>query len=346
MINKDKLDELFGSLDKSMPVAILNHSYPDPDSLGASAGIALLLKDAYGLNSRTYSGGSITHPQNKTIKNILHVSVEDIANFNPDKVSAVVVVDTDLVGTGLSGKVKEVTLRIDHHLMSREERPAKLSDIRIAGSACSIVWQYLDEMGIKLEEYPIICTALIVGIMTDTFNFTSQDSGDLDIDAFRSLIRFADKNLMAKINNYPLPKVAFEVEAKVFKDKEINNGILFSYAGNLSQNRDLIATIASKFIRIDCVEFVCIVGLVNNDLVVSVRSEDSRTDVDALIANIFGRQFGGGKEGSGGASFPLGRGIELIDDKKIREAAINEIVNGFRQRLFEVLGENIDNKET
>ena len=343
-VDKQKMNEIFGSLDIDKPVAILTHSYPDPDSIGSSAGMALLLKDVYGLSSKAFHLGSISHPQNKTLKNVLHIQLEDAKNFKADNVSATIVLDTDLLGTGLKDVINSADLRIDHHLMSRDE-VVKLSDVRIVGAASSIVWEYLKEFGINLDDNHAIATAMAIGIITDTATFTSQNTDALDIDAFRALIQFADKQLMNKILQYPLPRYTFDVEMKGYKDKEINNTTMFTYIQDVSSHRDSIATVADRFIRIDGIDSVMVVGLVNNDLVISVRSDDARIDVDSLIVSIFGRQFGGGKEGCGGASFPLGAGIALIADKKIRESAINEIVSGFKHKLFEVLGETKDEKE-
>lgn len=343
-IDKNKMNEIFGKLDKDKPVAILTHGFPDPDSIGSSAGMALLLKEVYGLSSKAYHLGSISHPQNKTLKNVLHIQLEDAKNFKPGSASAIVVLDTDLMGTGLKDIIGTADLRIDHHLMSRDE-VVKLSDVRVVGAASSIVWEYLKEFGIDLNENRTIATAMAIGIITDTNTFTSQNTEALDIDAFRALIQFADKTLMTKILQYPLPKYTFDVEMLAYKEKEVKNTTLFTYIRDVSQHRDSIATVADRFIRIDGIDSVMVAGLVGNDLVFSVRSDDARIDVDSLIVSIFGRQYGGGKEGCGGATFPLGMGIALIADKKIRESAINEIVNGFKNKLFEVLGETKDEKE-
>ena len=352
-INKEKMNEIFGSLNKSSQVSILVHGYPDPDALGSAAGFATLLKEVYGLNSKIFHFGAITHPQNKTLKNILHISLEDVKNFNLANTSSVVVLDTDLTGTGLKDKVKTVDVRIDHHDMDRDNA-ATLSDVRIIGSTCSIVWEYLAAFDVDLTKHVEVATALVLGIKTDTNDFTSENTTDADIDAFRLLLPVADKALMARINKYPLPKYYFETEARAFKDIKQMNTTVVSYVGDVSQHRDIIATIADRFLRIDGVETVMIMGLVDNSIVVSIRTEDSRVEINELIARIFGKENGGGKGYSGGATFNLGQGFSLLSDKKVRDAAICEIVNNFKQALFEAVGENteedkarrIDDKET
>jgi len=343
-VNKDKMNEIFGKLNKNSVVSILLHGFPDPDALGSAAGFALLLKETYGLSSKIFHFGAITHPQNKSLKNILHIHLEDIKNFDIDSASSIVVLDTDLTGSGLKDKVKEVDVRIDHHDMDRDKQP-KLSDVRVVGSTCSIVWEYLAAFGIDLRKHVEIATALVLGITTDTAEFTSENTTNEDIEAFRLLLPIADKSLMAKINKYPLPKYYFEIEARAFKDKEQKNTILVSCVGDVSQHRDIIATIADRFIRVDGVETVMITGIVDNCIVASLRTDDSRVEINELISRIFGKENGGGKGYSGGATFNLGSGFSMLTDKKVRDSAVAEIINTFKNKLFEVLGEKSEDEK-
>jgi nanoRNase/pAp phosphatase (c-di-AMP/oligoRNAs hydrolase) len=343
-VDKQKMNEIFGSLDKDKPVAICLHLYPDPDAISSAAGFAVLLKDVYGLSSKIYHKGAVSHPQNKTLKNILHIRMEDAESLDINKVSAVVVLDSDIINTGLKDEVETVNVRIDHHFNDRDCN-CLLSDVRVIGATATIIFEYLTAFGIDLTKYVEMCTGLIFGIKTDTLDFTSENTTAEDIEAFRLLLPIADKTLMAKINKYPLSEIHFEIETKAFAEREQKGTVLASYVGDVSGgHRDVIATIADSFIRLDSVETVMIVGVVDESLVVSLRNDDSRLDLNEVIAKVFGKENGGAKGYSGGAMFNLGP-INLISDKKIRESAINEIVSGFKHKLFEVLGETKDEKE-
>ena len=81
-------------------------------------------------------------------------------------------------------------------------------------------------------------------------------------------------------------------------------------------------------------------GVVGNHIVVSVRSDDSRIDVDDFCANIFGRGNAGGKEGSGGAKFPLGAAYELIVNEEMKESVKQEVVLQLKDNIFNELGEH------
>lgn len=344
-VNKNKMDEIFGSISSEEMVAILIHPSPDPDCLGAAPGFAVLLKEVYGIGSKIFHLGEISHPQNRSIKNVLHIQLEDGRDFNPDDFSAVVVLDTDLDGTGLKSDKLNVDVRIDHHITERGNG-AKLRDVRTVGSTCSIVWDYLRAFNIGLDEYKDEATAMVLGIKTDTLDFTRADTSDLDLEAYRSLLPLVDKNSLAKVINYPLPKSLFETEARAFRDRKVRGTTLVSFIGDVTpHNRDIIPTIADRFSRIDGVSTAIIMGLIENDITVSVRSDDARVDVHDLCVGAFGKENAGGKDGSGGARFYLGPAFELIEDRDIREKVRNEVVSQLTEKIFEALGEHKTEEE-
>jgi nanoRNase/pAp phosphatase (c-di-AMP/oligoRNAs hydrolase) len=345
-VNKEKMNEIFGNIEKTSIVGILVHPSPDPDALGAAAGFSILLKKTYGLNSKIFYLGTISHPQNKSLKNVLHILLEDGKGFDPESVGAIVVLDTDLVGTGLKDdRLIKADIRIDHHTMNRDEEVI-LKDVRLVGSTCSIVWEYLKEFNIELNEFADAATAMVLGIKTDTQDFTMANTTELDMEAFRALLPYADKTSLAKVTKFPLPKYYFETETRAFKEKDIKNTTLITFVGEVTpHNRDVIPTIADRFVRMDGISTAIIMGIIDNSVVASIRSTDSRVDVDDLCSNTFGRAHAGGKEGSGGASFPLGKGFEFLEGKKTREAAVEEVINHIKVKLFEVLGEKTEEEE-
>lgn len=346
MMDKTKLNEIFGKLDKTGVVAILIHPSPDPDALGSAAGFSVLLKKVFGLNSKILYTGTISHPQNKSLKNVLHIPLEDGRKIDKETFSSIVVLDTDLVGTGMvdAGELNQIEadVRIDHHSIARGN-VAEYEDVRVVGSTCSIVWEYLREFGVALEDHPDCATAMVIGIKTDTLDFTSTNTTDLDMEAFRSLLPFVDKVLLSKVMKYPMPKYYFETEIKAFKDKEVRNTTLISFVGEVNaHNRDVIPTIADRFMRMDGITTTAIMGVIDGMIVASVRSVDSRVDVCDMCANVFGREYSGGKDGSGGARFPLGFGFGLIEDEAAKQTAMNEIFLRLKNKIFEALGERLE----
>ena len=340
-VDKEKMNEIFSGLDRDSVVGILMHPSPDPDCLGSAAGMSVLIKEIYGLNSKIFHFGEVSHPQNKSLKNVLHIMLEDGNDFDPKNCAATILVDTDLQSSGFKSETfTKVDVRLDHHAMDRNNG-SNLTDVRPIGATCSIVWDYLKEFGVSLEEHSDAATAMVIGIKTDTLDFTSSNTSKLDMEAFRGLLPFVDKISLAKVTKYPLPKMVFEIEAKAYKNKEIINTTLVSFVGDVTaHNRDIIPTIADRFSRMDGISTAVILGVIDNHVIASVRSDDARVDVNDLCVNTFGKSHAGGKEGSGGARFPLGAAYELLGDKEIKEKVKEEVVSQLKLRIFEELGEH------
>lgn len=333
-----KFEEFFSVLKEDDEVAILTHHYPDPDCIGAAAGMSFLLQQKFGLSSKIFHHGEISHPQNKAMKNVLNISLANAEDFDRTNFAAFIVVDTDFSSTGFkTDKFDKVDMRIDHHQMDREDKP-QLFDVRPVGSTCAIVWDYIQRFEINLQESPAIATAMVLGIKTDTHDFTSVTSSELDMEAYRSLLPFIDRVALAKVMNYPLPREMFELESVAYRAKEIQGTVLCSYVGELSNgNRDIVSTLADRFFRMAGVNTVVIFAVIDNFLQASVRSDDSTVNVNDLCIKVFGKDYSGAKKGSGGARVPVDA-LSYISDGEVRAAAIREIVANFQHRVFNLLG--------
>lgn len=342
---REKMDNIFGKLPKNAQVAVLMQPSPDPDCLGAAAGFSLLLKETYGVQTYWAHQGEISHPQNRSMINILrlgtHTHKLSAEDFAKKEFAVVVVLDTDLTNTGYKNdKLVKPNVRIDHHDLTRDEE-ADLNDVRTIGATCSIVWEYLKSFDIPIKEHADIATALVLGIKTDTADFSSDNTTDLDFEAFRALIPHVDKDALAKINKYPIPKAVFEAEAEALKSMVEKGSVLVSSVGTVSAHkRDMIPIIADRFIRLDNINTVVILGIVDNCLEASVRSTDSRHNVTELCAEVFGEKYGGGKEGSGGAKIPLGLAASMVKSEDARKNMEHEIANNIANRVFDSLGED------
>lgn len=348
IIDKIKMDAIFGKdnessdIDLTKPVAILLQHSPDPDCLGAARGFAALLQSAYNLSSKIYHYGEVSHPQNRSMINVLHIDLCNGDDFNTDDHCRVIVLDTDLSSTGFTKRgIQSVDVRIDHHSMDRDADPL-LKDVRLTvGSTCSIVWQYLKEFNVDLKEHADVATALVLGIKTDTSDFTSPNTSELDMEAFRNLLPYVDKTALAKLTKYMLPKIQFEIESKAFAAKEIRETVLVSFIGETNEhNRDVISTIADRFARMDGISTVVVLGVIDSHLIASIRSDDTRVNLSKFVSEVFGKKFGGAKEGAGGARVPLGPAFEFITNVEVKEKVMDEIVAALKEKMFQFLGDN------
>ena len=330
-INKEKLKDVIDQIEEGT-IAILLHRTPDSDAMGSGIGWKLLLSEVFERSSEIYYHGQISHPQNKAMKNVLHIPVKESSEL--DSPVGVVLVDSVMANSGFD---LEADIRIDHHC--KDKNGATYCDIRPVGSCCSIVWSYLKEYEINLEEHSEVATALVLGIETDTQGFTTSNTTDLDYEAYGHLLPYINKADLAKVKRFTLPKIQYEKEKIAYENLEIQGSIATSFIGEVNEhNRDVIPQIADKFSRMEAVSTVVVLGVIDNYLVASVRSEDIRHDVATLCTKAFGKDFSGAKEGSGGARVPLGIGFDLMEPE-FKTQAIEEAIKGFRTRILEALGE-------
>lgn len=338
--NYDKLDAFCKSLNKKKPIAILLQNNPDPDCIGAAAGFSLLVKEKYGFKCSTFYKGEISHPQNKSMVNVLGIEMQKVEDLDITKYNAFIVLDTDLQSTGFAKEgLLAPHIRIDHHDM-RPTEAIILDDIRPVGSTCSIVWEYLKLAQIDMTPHTDVITALILGIKTDTLEFSTENTSDLDYEAFRALIPCVDRDKLAKLTKYVLPQSLFEHESIAYGNHIIKNSVLITSVGHISPlRRDDIPMVADRFSRMDAISTVIVLGFIEDSMVASVRSEDSRINVYDLCCALFGKDCCGAKAGSGGAKVSLGIMSKMINGEDLKSAVEKSMLEHIANKVFLYLGE-------
>jgi nanoRNase/pAp phosphatase (c-di-AMP/oligoRNAs hydrolase) len=292
-------------------IAIGLHYTPDPDAIASGLGLAKVLTHLNPeINTTILYTGEISHVQNRTMVNVLNIplvkmdEIDDITSFD-----AYCTVDC----TPERSFPKEITnclITIDHHKNSTKK--SDIIDIRHVGSTSSIIWEYMDELGIKLDEGEdddsILATALVLGIKTDTQNLVSENTTDLEYKATQSLMPIVNKQHLASIEDYPIPSYFFDLRSRLDNKENIfSEGSLFiGGLGYISTSRrDVIPAMADERKRMEGVETAIIFAIVDDHVEVSVRSQSVSVDVNGLCQKIFGKEHGGGKSGAGAAKVPM-----------------------------------------
>ena len=75
----DLFADAVNGLSKGGKVAIFTQDNPDPDAIGSAHGLAWLIKKLNSSVSTTiFYGGEISHPQNRTLVNLLNISMKKV----------------------------------------------------------------------------------------------------------------------------------------------------------------------------------------------------------------------------------------------------------------------------
>lgn len=318
---------------KGSKVRIVMHASPDPDAVGSAMGFQSILKQNNIESSMAYSG-EISHPQNKTIVNILSVPITKNSAKNGN-------IDVCVDCTERNSIAEDPLLVIDHHRIESEAK-YKIIDSNY-GANSTIIWEIMREMDLINKDEVDTHTALLLGVRTDTNDLISETMSKNDFVAYQELLELADKDKLQKVMNYPLPRYLYNKRMALHEEgnSQEANGVFVGGIGFVpEEQRDVIAILAEEYTRMESVQTAVIFAITGKrQLEVSVRTHLVSLDVNQMMQDLFGG-FGGGKSNAGGAKIPLNFYIDL-DDK-----SADQFWKVTRKHMFRnVLKENWNNSE-
>ncbi|MFW6173560.1 MAG: DHH family phosphoesterase [Elusimicrobiota bacterium] len=304
-----KFDEIL-SADKETHVVI--HNFPDPDAIASAMGIIQMIKHLGHKPGNIYYTGEVSHPQNKSMVTLLNANLINYEDDPFEDGSEVILVDTNNVGEEsnqplIDPKSVKVVAIIDHH-KGKHPRGAKI-DSRHVGASASIVWEYLKKANFDFdsEEGKILATALVTGIFTDTQSLMSDNIATLDFEAYQVLLRSVDKQKLKSIMNYPLPTYLFELRQRAFlkENQIVEESVMVAGIGIINPSkRDALPIIADELLRMNGISTAIVFAIIGDMIDISVRSSDITMDVAKFVQSVFHN--GGGKQGAGRSTIPLG----------------------------------------
>lgn len=283
-------------------IGIYIHRNPDPDAIGSALGLQWLLSKLE-KPSTIYYGGEINHPMNRALVNILGIHMKPYQESTTG-------ICVDCTPATLEGDFNIVAV-IDHHRNSVDFSHLPFVDIRQIGSSASMVYSYITASSYSLnrEEDQKVILSLLLGIKTDTRDLLSDTVDNLDYEAHQALTNLADSKMLASILDYPLPRYFYDLKSRAYsKDNHTHSGGLFTtYLGivNASQS-DALAIIADEMVRMDGVSTAVIGAIIEDHVVVSLRTSNVSLDASKLVKRVFGEEYAGGRVGVAAAKMPLG----------------------------------------
>lgn len=310
--------------------AIFTHANPDPDALGSMMALAWLLERAFGIEVDCFYYGEISHPQNKAMCNLLEPQLRKVeGEYNPAEYQIHILVDTIPANAGVAGHKVDFDMCIDHHKDLPNGGYNGLVIHMKTGSCCSIIFKLIEcfckdhWFEDESDNDSKVATALIVGIMTDTDNMGSDDSTDLEFDAYKKLFPYRNSNFLKQILNFKWSKFWIDKMAEAVQNAFINDeGYAIVGLGLIPEkDRDLISEIASNMVSWASVETAVAFAVVGGDrLEGSVRSQNTTLQVSEFCKKLGGRHgIGGGKQGKGAYRYSLaGVSIDPDEDENLK----------------------------
>lgn len=297
-------------------IVIVSHDNPDPDAIAAGWAVHLLVQEKLGKPVRLVAGGAIIRAENRHMLRLLKPPIELVREVPATERLGVVLVDCGSSGQNhlFAQQAYTPDAVIDHHLGEggRQRRKVKFEDVRKqAAASASIAASYLREQGV--EPSAELATALVYALRSETRGAETTYSR-LDRTVFFWLSRFFDPARLAEIENAPL-------SPEYFADLTLALQSTFIYGDTAlcllpqASGAEIVGEVADLLIRCEGLGRVLCGAVVQDDIVLSVRTERNGEDAAALVcATLQGLGHGGGHRHRAGGKIPgRGRGAAWIE---------------------------------
>lgn len=310
MTNTERLNRFLNLFSGSSRVLVVINA--DPDAIGSAMAVKRLLWRKVPDVVITYFN-KITRPDNLEMIEHTDAGLVPLDEIDKTEFDVFVVVDSQPDHNKHFSEF-EFDAIIDHHPLSCDK--AAFVDIRPEyGSCCTMLCEYLKAK--KVKPSAKLAAAMMLGIKTDTLDFTRQTSLK-DIKAFQYLYRFADKNIVTKVERAVLNQEDLDFLGEAIRGRIIFHNRVFYHAGNIEKPDELVM-VADFFLTLANINWSIISGVYQDKLIIVVRNDGLRKGAGRTVQEAFSSL------GSGGGHKTMARAE--LDIKLVRKevGAANKI---------------------
>ncbi|UCE86637.1 MAG: DHH family phosphoesterase [Deltaproteobacteria bacterium] len=306
-------------LEKRARVGILLQPDPDPDGIACGYALRALLGRKRS-TAPLVSFGEVHRPENRAMVQALDIEVRTIGPSDLDEFDGIALVDVQptVFGDNMPARVRSIDVVIDHH-PERAGYDAVMADIRPSyGATATILTGYLRAAGIEIG--PKLGTALLYGIKSDT-QLLGRDTSRPDIDAFAFLHTYHSPALLRRIERPALPTEGLRALGRALSHTRVEDGLHILVLGRVRE--DVIPQVADMGMQAEGAEWAVAAGIVNSDLVFSVRNVGHvRSAGEVVRAVVEGLGVGGGHRSMAKGIIPIKTFRKAhggLDRKRVRD---------------------------
>ena len=256
-----RLQEIVGPDDT---MGILIHA--DPDAIAS----AMALKRIFWRKARRvsiYHINTIQRADNLAMIELLKIELQHVKAMDPPKFTKWAVVDSQPHHSGIFDRIR-YDIIFDHHPAGPEYEAPFVDVMEQYGAASSMMTEYL--RAARIRPSMKLATALFYGIKTDTNNFVRASIPN-DINAFRYLYRFANMNIIKKIESSEMTRRTL-ASLKLAMDRlTLWKDTAYIHMGQV-ENADALVMIADFFMKFAEARWSIVSGTVDRKLIVILRN--------------------------------------------------------------------------
>lgn len=317
---------------KLIKVALFTHQCPDPDAVGSMMGVSWLINKLCHAECHLYYAGEVSHPQNNAICNLLDPQLKKVKDeyLGDKEYDLRILCDTIPSNAGVGEHKVVFDLVIDHHKDLPNGGYNGMVMHMKTGACCSIIFKLIECL-CKNDNWfeddndadSKVATAMIAGIVTDTEYMMSDDSTELEFEAFSQLFPFRNSNFLKQIVFFKKPKFWIDTKASASAEAVVDDeGYAIVGLGLIPEkDRDLIADMAEEMVSWASVETAIAFAVVGGERIEgSVRSLNASISVSEFCKKLgFRYGVGGGKMGKGAYRYSLaGMSIDPDEDEETK----------------------------
>ncbi|GAB4370800.1 MAG: DHHA1 domain-containing protein [Spirochaetales bacterium] len=294
------LQTLFELLDRTHPVLVQTHDFPDHDAIGSGHALHWLLTE-HGFNSYLCYNGEFQSETLKITIELLGIPLVPAQDLHLKETNQIILVDGFAGNTNVTDLTGELVGIIDHH-PPPVPATCPFIDIRTSYGSCSaILYTYLKENKASIPRN--LATSLLMGIMTDTA-FMTRAVSPADLEAFSALFFQGDWKQASYILRNCLSLQDLPIIQQAVNHYRIIEEICFLEL-DLECSSELLGLVSDFFLGLKEITIVVSWAFEKDILHVSVRSEDSKHPADLIVRKaLAGIGSGGGHVHMGGGSIP------------------------------------------
>jgi nanoRNase/pAp phosphatase (c-di-AMP/oligoRNAs hydrolase) len=276
-------------------VLVFSHMNPDPDTVGAGAALALILRTVLGKTVQVCYRGLIGRAENRQLIRVLNLDIVHAKAVDQSRFQAVILVDCQPDYGYVPGVDNlPVAAVIDHHPWSEASAGVPHADVRPHyGSTSTILTEYVQEAGIEPDLS--VATALFYGLKTDTQDLSRRTSA-VDVAAYEWLLPRIDRPALGRIENPPLSRDYYSKFVTAVGRAVTYRSLVVTELGRMPYP-DMVAEIADRLIRITDIEWSVCFGWHDGRVYLSVRTVHPTMDAGALVKTaLLDEGMGGGHD--------------------------------------------------
>lgn len=302
LANLHRVAKIRRLLDEREKIAILLQPDPDPDGIASAYALRTLLGRKR-TTAPIVSFGEVQRPENQALCEAVGIDVKVIAPEEIGEFDGLVLVDVqpNVFGDNPPARLRSVDLVVDHH-PERTGYDAAIRDIRTSyGATSSIVTEYLRATNGEINAK--LATALLYGIKSDT-QYLGRETSRRDMQSFAYLHASHSPALLRRIERPALPLPGLRALGRALAGAEVRDGIHILVLGRVRE--DVIPQVADMALQAQGAEWAIAVGIVNRDIVFSVRNVGYvRAAGEVVRAVVEGLGVGGGHRSMAKGIIPL-----------------------------------------